>query len=74
MKDNVFVIRSLDNGWGWPDIESESDIELYCREELEVPEELIDRVACFDNAFELTLKRERSYRSDDWYVNLLRSA
>ena len=74
MKDNVFVIRSLDNGWGWPDIESESDIELYCREELEVPEELIDHVACFDNAFELTLKRERSYRSDDWYVNLLRSA
>ena len=74
MKDNVFVIKTLNNGWGWPDIEGESDIELYCLEELEVPEELIDHVACFDNAFELTLKRERSYRSDDWYVNLQRSA
>ena len=35
---------------------------------------LIDEVACFDHAFQLTLKRERSYRSDDWYVNLQRSA
>ncbi len=74
MKDNVFVIRSLDNGWDWPDIDNENDIELYCLEELEVPEELIDNVACFDHAFQLTLKRERSYRRDDWYVNLLRSA
>ena len=74
MKENVFVIRSLDNGWGWPDMYTEQDIESYCLEELEVPEEHIDEVACFDNAFQLTLKRQRSYHNDDWYVNLMRCA
>ncbi len=74
MKDNVFVIRSLDSGWDWPDMYSESDIELYCLEELEVPEEHIEEVQCLNNAFQLTLKRERSYHRDDWYVNLMRSA
>lgn len=74
MKDNVFLIRSLDSGWDWPDIYSESDVELYCLEELEVPQEHIDDVEYLDNAFRLTLKRQRSYHRDDWYVNLLRSA
>lgn len=74
MKDNVFVIRSLDSGWDWPDMYNEQDIEAYCLEELEVPEEHIDEVQYFNEAFQLTLKRERSYHRDDWYVNLLRSA
>jgi len=74
MKDNVFVIHTLDNGWDWPDIGDESDIELYCLEELEVPEDYIDDVKYLNNAFELTLKRQREYRRDDWYVNLQRSA
>ena len=74
MKDNIFLIRSLDSGWDWPDMYSESDVELYCLEELEVPQEHIDGVEFFNNAFQLTLKRERSYHRDDWYVNLMRSA
>lgn len=74
MKDNVFLIRSLDSGWDWPDIYSEDDVELYCLEELEVPQEHIDEVKCLNKAFQLTLKRQRSYHRDDWYVNLLRSA
>ncbi|MCJ7765934.1 MAG: hypothetical protein MUP09_08355 [Thiovulaceae bacterium] len=74
MKDNVFLIRSLDDGWDWPDIVSESDLELYCLEELEVPQDYIDGVKYLNHAFQLTLKRQRSYRRDDWYVNLRRSA
>ena len=74
MKDNVFMIHSLDNGWDWPDMYSEHDIESYCLEELEVPQEHIDEVECYNNVFQLTLKRQRSYHNDDWYVNLLRSA
>jgi len=74
MKDNVFVIRSLDNGWDWQDMYSENDIESYCLEELEVPEEHIDEVERFNKAFQLTLKRQRSYHNDDWYVNLIRCA
>jgi len=74
MKDNVFVIHSLDNGWDWPDMHNVDDIEDYCLEELEVPQEHIDEVECYSNAFQLTLKRQRSYHSDDWYINLLRSA
>jgi len=74
MKDNIFLIRSLENGWGWPDIFSADDAELYCLEELEVPEEHIDDVKCFDEAFQLTLKRQKIYHDDDWYVNLIRCA
>ena len=72
--DNVFTIRTLDSGWDWLDIYSDSDIELYCLEELEVPEEHIEAVKCLNRAFQLTLKREHSYHNDDWYVNLQRSA
>ena len=74
MKDNIFMIHSLDSGWDWPDMCSETDVELYCLEELEVPQEHIDDVAFLNNAFQLTLKRERSYHRDDWYVNLMRCA
>lgn len=74
MKDNVFTIRTLDSGWDWLDIYNDNDIELYCLEELEVPQEHIKKVKCFNKAFQLTLKRACSYHNDDWYVNLLRSA
>ncbi len=74
MKDNVFVISDLDNGWGWQDIYSDNDVETYCLEELDVPEEHIDQIKCYNNAFQLTLKRQRNYRNEDWYVNLTRCA
>ena len=74
MKDNVFVISDLDYGWDWQDMYSENDVEAYCLEELEVPQEHIDQVECYNNAFQLTLKRQRSYHNDDWYVNLTRCA
>ena len=66
------MIRSLDSVLGLA--YCEQDIESYCLEELEVPQEHIDEVEFFNNAFQLTLKRQRSYHCDDWYVNLLRSA
>ena len=74
MKDNIFLIRSLDSGWDWPDFYSDNDIELYCLEELEIPEEHIDEVQSLNNAFRVVLKREKNYHRDDWYVNLLRCA
>jgi len=74
MKDNVFMIHALDNGWDWPDMYNDGDVEQYCLEELEVPQEHIDEVECLNNAFQLTLKRQRSYHNDDWYVNLIRCA
>lgn len=74
MKENIFLIRDLDNGWDWPDMYSNNDVEQYCLEELEVPEEHIDEVECLNDAFQLTLKRQRSYHNDDWYVNLIRCA
>ena len=70
MKNNIFLIRSLDNGWGWPDIYSENNAELYYLEKLEVPEEH-DDVEYFKEAFQLTLKRQKIYHNDDWYVNLM---
>ena len=74
MKDNIFLIHSLENGWSCPDIHGEDDAQLYCLEELEVPKEHIEDVRCYNEAFQLTLKRQKAYPNDDWYVNLIRCA
>ncbi len=74
MKDNIFMIHDLDEGWDWPDMYCAEDLEEYCLETLEVPHEHIDKVTYLNNAFELTLVRQRSYHNDDWYVNLQRTA
>ena len=74
MKDNIFMIHDLTAGWDWPDMYSDQDLEEYCLETLEVPQEHIEKVDYLNNAFKLTLIRARSYHNDDWYVNLQRSA
>lgn len=74
MKETTFVIQKLDNGWDWPDITDEDDAALYCCEELEVPEELIENVSVWAGMMKLSLFPDRSYYREDWYVNLQRSA
>ena len=74
MKETIFVIRQLGNGWDWPDIMDENDAAQYCREELDVPEEVIEEVECFKGAMRLSLVPDRRYFREDWYVNLQRSA
>lgn len=74
MKETTFLIRKLDNGWDWLDIYSEDVATLYCCEELEVPEDLIEDVECFEGAMKLSLVPDRSYYREDWFVNLQRSA
>lgn len=74
MKETTFLIRKLDNGWDWLDIYSEDVAVLYCCEELEVPEDLIEDVECFEGAMKLSLVPDRSYYREDWFVNLQRSA
>lgn len=72
MSETTFVIKELDNGWYWDDIYATSDAEIYCVEELEVPDEFIEKVEVFNEAFRIQLQRSRSYFRDDWYVNLQR--
>lgn len=72
MRDTVFVIKELDNGWTWHDIFSTDDIYGYCEEELEIPTESINSINCYENAFEVRLKKDRSMFREDWYVNLQR--
>jgi len=74
LKERNFIISNLDNGWEWLDINNENDIETYCIEELEVPQEIIKEVCWYDNAFEISLVNSRSYYRDDWYINLQRCA
>ena len=74
MKETTFMISHLDNGWGWPDIDSDDVAVEYLCEELEVPEELIEEVTCYEGAMKLSLVPGRRYMREDWYVNLLRSA
>lgn len=74
MNETRFLIKRLDNGWGWPDITDETAAEIYCSEELEVPMELVEELHCVNNAIKISLQRSRTYVRDDWYVNLQRVA
>ncbi len=74
MKETIFLIRRLDNGWDWLDIHSDDIAVQYLCEELEVPEEVIEDVECFEGAMKLSLVRDVAYKREDWYVNLQRVA
>jgi hypothetical protein len=43
-----------------------------CENELEIPEECIRKIECFEDAFKVYLTPSRKYYRDDWYVNLCR--
>jgi len=68
----MFKIKELDNGWQWPDIETDNDGECFCAEELEIPKEYLKTIKVYDEEMHVTLCRDRSYVRDDWYVNLSR--
>jgi len=74
LREKNFIISKLENGWNWQDMNNKDDIENYCIEELEIPEEVIKELNYYDNAFELSLVGSSSFSRDDWYVNLQRSA
>jgi len=74
LKERSFIIKALANGWNWLDISDKDDIENYCVQELEVPQELIKNLHFYNNAFEINLINSRSYYRDDWYINLQRCA
>jgi len=67
-----FKIKELDNGWQWPDMESLSDCESFCQEELEIPQEYLETIKLYKEEMHLVLSRDRAYVRDDWYVNLSR--
>lgn len=74
MSETIFMVKSLENGWVWQDLRNQDDLFIYCCEELEVPDELIDEVECYGDAFKVSLHRDRSYFNDDWFVQLQRIA
>jgi hypothetical protein len=43
-----------------------------CSNHLEIPEECIKKIECYEDAFKVYLKNTRKYYRDDWYVNLQR--
>lgn len=43
-----------------------------CEIDLEIPNECIKKIECYDDAFKIYLTRSRGYYRDDWYVNLQR--
>ncbi len=47
-------------------------VKSICEEELEIPEECIKKIECYEDAFKIYLTPSRSYYRDDWYVNLTR--
>jgi hypothetical protein len=60
-----------------PDLEffcelDDSCAKSICENELEIPEDYIKKIECYDDAFKIYLTPSRSYFRDDWYVNLTR--
>jgi len=43
-----------------------------CENELEIPQECIKKIECYEDAFKIYLTPTRKYFRDDWYVNLQR--
>jgi hypothetical protein len=43
-----------------------------CENQLEIPEEYIQKISCKDDRFTIYLANSRTYYRDDWYVNLQR--
>ncbi len=43
-----------------------------CENELEIPEECIRKIECYEYAFKIYRTPSRKYFRDDWYVNLQR--
>jgi hypothetical protein len=43
-----------------------------CENDLEIPQDCIKRIECYDDAFKVYLKNTRKYYREDWYVNLQR--
>jgi len=74
MKDREFIIENLFNAWSWNDIIDESTALIFCQEELDVPLEYIDGLQCHHQSIKLVLCRDKTYRGEDWYVNLIRHA
>ena len=72
MKETTFVIKDLDNGWVWQDIRDEDTAYLYCNEELEVPDNLIEELECYNEMIRISLYRDKRYFAEDWFVNLQR--
>jgi len=67
-----FTITELDNGWGWPDIETILDCEYFCEEELEIPKQFLKDIKLYGENIQIHLSRNKAYIRDDWYVNLSR--
>lgn len=73
MHETTFVIYDLEDGWMWQDIHGDEDIaQQYCLEALEIPDEHLDAIECYDEAMRVSLLRDRRYFREDWYVNLQR--
>jgi len=43
-----------------------------CENKLEIPQECIKKIECYDDAFKIYLTKSRTYYREDWYVNLQR--
>ncbi len=67
-----FKIKDLEDTWQWPDIKTENDGKNFCAEELEIPYEYLKAINLYHEELHLTLRRDKRYIRDDWYVNLTR--
>lgn len=72
MRETVFTVKKLEDGWEWQDVDNEYDLQDYCEEELEIPHDSISRLDFYEKAFAIRLKRDKKEQREDWYVNLQR--
>lgn len=72
MLEREFVINPDHEELGFfCDLDEESAKSI-CYDELEIPEDCIKKIECYEDAFKIYLKNTRKYYREDWYVNLQR--
>ncbi len=72
MREREFLV-SANN----PELEIYEDLnseyaQSICEHTLEIPEDYIKKVECYQDAFKIYLTPSRAYYRDDWYTNLQR--
>ena len=72
MSEREFLISANNPELELFDALNDSFAQSVCENELEIPQECIKKVECYEDAFKVYLTHSRSYYRDDWYVNLQR--
>ncbi len=72
MLEREFIINPAHEELGFFCDLDEEGAKSICENDLEIPQDCIKKIECYEDAFKIYLKNTRKYYREDWYVNLQR--